>query len=245
MAGRIALVLGLLVVWLVALMPLKAVALMAGGSQAFGYRDVFGTIWQGRVYGLNLNGVPVRELEVSLDPLALVSGRIGGEWRIADASLRGDGMARLSRSTLELDTTQLVVTLDRLGLEPLPGLEPSERIFVRLGRLEMRDGTCVNASGSARTGALIGLARLHGREGPAVNGEFACADGRLVLDWTGETDGLSLGGRVSFRADGYDWTARIETGWPELADGLALAGMSRDGTVWQAGGSEAYGRTDS
>ncbi|OLF71058.1 hypothetical protein AWH62_13445 [Maricaulis sp. W15] len=243
MLARIALVLGLLLVWLIVLMPLKAVALAAGGSQALGYRDVFGTIWQGRVYGLTLNGVPVRELEVSLDPLALVSGQLGGNWRLADASLRGDGVARFSPASLELGESQLVVTLDRLGLEPLPGLDPAERVFVRLSRLEIRDGACVAVSGTARTGALIGLARLYGRDGPAVTGEFACVDDRLVLDWTGAVDGLSLDGRVSFRSDGYDWTARIETSWPELVDGLALAGMQRDGTAWRAEGSERYGPT--
>ena len=232
MVSRIGLVLGLLIVWLIVMLPLKAVAIAAGGSAALGYRDVFGTIWQGRVYGLNLNGVPVRELEVSLDPLALVSGQLGGRWRIADASLRGDGTARVSRSILALGETQLVVTLDRLGLQRLPGLDPAERVFVRLASLEMQDGRCLTASGSARSGALTGLARLYGRDGPPVIGEFACADGRLVLDWRGEADGLSLSGRVSFRAEGYEWTAQVETDWPELADGLALAGMVRDGAGW-------------
>ena len=241
MVGRSLLVLALLTAWLVVLMPLKAVAIMAGGVSALGYRDVFGTVWQGRVYGLDLNGVPVRELDVSLDPVTLLTGRLGGDWRVADLSLRGDGEARLSRGSLVLSDTELVVTLARLGLESLPGLDPAERVLVRLDRIELRDGACQFASGTARSGALIGLARLNGRDGPAVTGDFACDGDDLVLDWAGASDGLSLGGRVTFRADGYDWTAHVETDWPDIADGLALAGMTRDGTVWLAEGRERYG----
>lgn len=242
MAGRLLLVAGLLLIWLIVLMPLKLVALAAGGSETLGYRDVFGTVWQGRVYGLRVNGVPVRELEVATDPLALLTGRLGGSWRLNDASLRGAGRARLSGNgnSLDLGPTQLVATLDRLGLDRLPGLDPAERVFIRLDGLVVRDGQCVSASGTARSGALIALARLYGHDGPTVTGTFACDEGRLVLDWAGEAEGLALRGRVGFRAGGYDWTARIETAWPELADSLALAGLERDGDAWQAAGRQAY-----
>ncbi|MFT6661335.1 MAG: general secretion pathway protein N [Maricaulis maris] len=236
MFARLLLVAGLLLVWLIVLMPLKLVALAAGGSPALGYRDVFGTIWDGRVYGLELNGVPVSELDVSLDPLALVRGRIGGEWRVSDTSLRGTGEARLSGSGLQLDATQLVATLDRLGLDTIPGLDPRERVFVRLDRLDYRDGLCRQASGSARTSALVGLARLYGQDGPELTGDISCEDGRVVLDWAGAAEGIALEGRVSFRADGYDWQASIETAWPDFAEALALAGMQRNGSVWTATG---------
>ncbi|WP_417487426.1 type II secretion system protein N [Maricaulis sp.] len=237
MIGRVLLVVGLLLVWLIALMPLKLVALAAGGAPVLGYRDVFGTVWDGRVYGLELNGVPVSELDVSLDPLALVTGRIGGEWRVSDRSLRGSGTARLSGSGLQLEATRLVVTLERLGLDAIPGLDPRERVFVSLDRLDYRDGRCHQASGSARTGALIGLARLYGQDGPDLAGEVGCEDGRMVLDWVGVTEGLSLEGRVSFRPEGYDWQASVETSWPDFAEALALAGMQRDGSVWIASGT--------
>jgi len=236
MIGRVLLVVGLLGIWLIVLMPLKLVALAAGGAPVLGYRDVFGTIWDGRVYGLELNGVPVSELDVSLDPLVLMTGRIGGDWRVSDSNLRGSGAARLSGTGLQLEATQLVVTLERLGLDAVPGLDPRERVFVRLDRLDYLDGRCRQASGSARTGALVGLARLYAQDGPELVGELGCEDGRVVLDWSGATDGLSLEGRVSFRPDGYDWQARVETGWPDFAEALALAGMQRDGSVWTAEG---------
>ncbi|WP_291841901.1 type II secretion system protein N [Maricaulis sp.] len=240
MLARTGLVLALLVVWLIVLLPLKAVALAAGGSAALGYRDVFGTIWQGRVYGLNLNGVPVRELEVSLDPFALATGRLSGDWRIADASLRGDGRVSLSPGRLHLIDTDLDLSLATLGVPLPPGVRPTERIRTRIVELDMRDGACIAASGSASSGALTGLALVEGHTLPVLHGDWRCDGDRLVLDWSGEVDGLTAGGQVRFRADGYDWTARIETDWPDMADALALAGMRRDGSAWQAEGQESY-----
>jgi len=240
MAGRIALVLGLLLVWLIALMPLKAVALAAGGSQALGYRDVFGTIWQGRVYGLEVNGVPVREVAVSLDPLALLTGQLGGAWQIADTRLRGTGHVRLGRERMVFEQTDLTVTLDRLGLDRLPGLTRDAPIFARIDRIELRDGACLDASGIAQSRALVSLASLSDRTGPALSGTFSCDGDQLVLDWGGAVEGLGIAGRVVFGDAAYDWTATVETDWPDLADALALSGMTRDRGVWRASGRENY-----
>ena len=53
MWARAGLVLGFLLVWLIGLMPLKAVVLLAGPA---GYSDVYGTVWDGRIYDLRLQG---------------------------------------------------------------------------------------------------------------------------------------------------------------------------------------------
>ncbi len=240
MAGRIALVLGLLLAWLIALMPLKAVALAVGGSQALGYRDVFGTIWHGRIYGLDLNGMPVREVEVSLDPRVLLTGQLGGEWQIADTRLRGTGHLRLGRNRAVLEQSDITVTLGRLGLDRLPGLARDGRLFARIDRIELRDGVCVDASGMAQSRPLIALPGLADRTAPALSGTFACDGDRLVLDWGGAVDGLDMAGRVVFGETSFDWTAAVETDWPELADALVVAGMIRDGDVWRVSGQEDY-----
>ncbi|WP_300544301.1 type II secretion system protein N [Maricaulis sp.] len=240
MVGRILLVLVLLATWLVVLLPLKAVAILAGGADRLGYSDVFGTVWNGRVYGLEVNGDPVREVAVSLRPLALLTGRIAADWRIADEAVSGSGRAALAGRMLALDNVSLALPLSRLGGADVPGLDPQEAVFVRLPRLRLDGDACVEAAGTVRTGALVTLAAAYGFEGPVITGELSCRGGDLVLEFGGEEAGLSLSGEAVLRRSGYDWQVGAHTDRAELADIFALAGLERDGDVWRAEGSSRY-----
>ena len=83
MARRLGVLAGLVLVWLIILMPLKAVMMLAGGAGTFGYQDVYGSVWDGRIYGLRVAGVPVREIEMSAEPLPLFVGRLAARWRVS------------------------------------------------------------------------------------------------------------------------------------------------------------------
>jgi general secretion pathway protein N len=238
MLARIGLVLLLLLAWLVVLLPMKAVALMAGGAPRLGYSDVFGTVWDSRVYGLMLQGQPVRETAIGVRPAALFSGRLAADIRLEDPHVSGAGRVSLapgSRWTLE--EASLSATLDRLGLGELPGLDPQERIFFRVVRLELEAGRCREAVGTARSGALVSLASSYGQVGPALVGELSCRGEALVLSFSGEEAALSLSGEAVLRADGYDWHIDAQTRDAALADILVLAGFTRTADGWQAEGS--------
>jgi general secretion pathway protein N len=240
MAARLVLFLGLLAIWLIVLLPLKAVAIAGGGMERLGYRDVFGTVWNGRIYGMEINGEPVREVAVSLRPSALVTGRLAADWRIADDSLSGHGRIALGAGRLVLDDASLVVSLSRIGAAGWPALDPDEPVFLRLSRLEMDGGRCVEVAGSARTGALVTLASAYGFEGPVLEGAFACREGALTADFGGEADELGLNGAAVLHRTAYDWRIEARTGRPDLAEAFALAGLEREGETWQAGGRERY-----
>lgn len=244
MMARVLLFLGFLAVWLVVLLPLKAVAIAGGGMDRLGYRDVFGTVWDGRIYGIELNGAPVRELAVSLQPFALLTGRIAADWRLADDSLSGSGRAALGRTRLEVENANLVLSLSRIGAADWPGLDPGEAVFVRLAKLEMAGERCIEAAGTVRSGALVTLAAAYGFEGPVLDGSIACRGEDLVVDFAGETDGLSLAGEAVLHRTGHDWRIEARTGRPELAEVFALAGLEREGDVWRSEGRGQYARRD-
>lgn len=240
MIGRLLLFLGLLAVWLVALLPLKAVAIAGGGAERLGYSDVFGTVWDGRIYGLQINGEPVREVAVSLRPLALLTGRLAADWRIADESLSGHGRVALGADRLEVDDASLAVSLSRMGAADWPGFDPDETVFVRLARLEMAGERCLDATGSVRTGALVTLASAYGFEGPVLEGSFACRDDRLLTDFGGETEALDLIGGAVLDRTGYDWWIEADTERSDLAEAFALAGLEREGETWRGEGRRSY-----
>lgn len=238
MLARIGLVLFLLLAWLVVLLPMKAVALMAGGAPRLGYADVFGTVWDGRVYGLTVQGQPVREAVIGVRPAALFAGRLTADIRLEDPDITGSGRVSLAPGgRWWLDDASLSMTLGRAGLGDLPGLDPQERLFVRVLQLELEAGQCRQAVGTARSGALVSLASRHGLVGPALIGELSCREGALVLTFSGDEADLSVSGEAVLRADGYDWRVEARTGDAALADILALAGFTRTAEGWQAEGS--------
>jgi len=248
MLGRILIFLAALAVWLIVLLPLKTVAIAAGGADRLGYQDVFGTVWNGRVYGLELAGEPVREIALSMRPAALLTGQAAADWLIEDASLSGNGRIALGAGRVEVSGASLVVPLSRLAAADWPGMDPGEPVFVRLPRLVFVDGDCRQADGAVRTGALVTLGAAYGFEGPVLEGGLSCRDGVLALAMRGETDALSVTADADLRANGYDWRVTARTGNADLADALALAGfeagIDTDGDVWHAQGSGRYDGND-
>lgn len=244
MALRISAALVLLAIWLIVLMPLKAVLIAAGGVGG-AYQDAYGTIWDGRVHGLRLNGMPVQEVAVSLRPLALLRGQLAVDWHLADESARGRGRIALGRSQLDLTGTELTLQASRLGARAWPGLDPSARVFLTLDRLVLAAGRCIEAHGQVRTAALAAMAQAYDLSGPVLEGELACREGELRLTLAGDSPDLSVSGGVGLRRTEFDWDIQARTVRPELADALAFAGFEREDGLWRSRGIAAYdGRDD-
>lgn len=231
MWARAGLVLGFLLVWLIVLMPLKAVVMLAGPA---GYSDVYGTVWDGRIYDLRLQGQTVRETRIRLRPAGLLTGRLSLDWQVEDDSLRGRGRTDWGHGGVRLTGTDFSVALDRVDAPDLPGLGGDERVQGRISELDWRNGTCRAAAGEVRTGALTGF------DGPVLTGQLACRDGVLVVDFAGRSDRLELDGEAVFGAQAVDWRVTARTEISDMADMLALAGFERDGDVWQREGRRAY-----
>jgi len=240
MLARLGLFAGLVLVWLIILLPLKAVMMMAGGASAFGYQDVYGSVWDGRVYGMRMAGVPIREIEMAADPLPLLAGRLAARWRVSDDSARGRGHVSIGGSTVQVSDMDLLVSIDRLGLRSFPGLDRSQMIDMDITALSLRDGRCEFVQGRVQTTALVQFASTYGFEGPALLGVLSCDDGRLVITLDGAGTDLELTGSVQMDQTTYTWDLELRTGRPELADALALAGMTRSGDIWRYQGSDTF-----
>ncbi|WP_300528770.1 type II secretion system protein N [Maricaulis sp.] len=229
-------------VWLIALMPLKAVMIVAGGASAFGYQDVYGSLWHGRVYGMRIAAMPVREIELAVNPLPLLVGRLSAAWSVSDSSVRGQGQMAMAGDWMELRETRFNASLERLGVPVFPGLDLDGQVSGNISRLELDGDTCRSAQGTVRTAALTQFAATYGFQGPDLAGQLSCREGRLVLDFSGMSDDLGLTGEIEFDRSGYQWSLELQTSRAELADVLALGGLERDGDVWRRQGSVSYGQ---
>lgn len=240
MLARLGLLAGLVLVWLIILLPLKAVMILAGGASAFGYQDVYGRVWDGRVYGMRVAGVPIREIEMAADPLSLLTGRLAARWRVSDDSARGTGHVSLGGNSVRVRDMDLLVSIDRLGLRSFPGMDRSQMIDMDIASLAIRDGRCETANGRVQTAALVQFAATYGFQGPDILGQLSCNDGRLVITLDGAGADLELTGSVHMDQTAYAWDLELRTGRPELADALALAGATRTGDIWTYQGSETF-----
>lgn len=231
-----------LVIWLIILMPLKLVALMAGNVAGLSYSDVYGSVWDGRMHRARAAGQDIEMVEVSLQPLGLLTGALVVDFDLADSSLRGNGrITRRADGSLLARDVDLVTVLGRVGAPSWAGIDPGERVYVRISELDWHDGVCRTASGDVRTGALIGFASQFGFEGPPLDGQVDCRDDVLVLSLAGSSEDLRLTGEIALHARHYAWQVEVETPRGELADALALAGLVREGSVWRGEGNDAYG----
>ena len=241
MVLRLGLFAACLLIWLVALLPLKAVAIAAGGAEQLGYRDVFGSAWNGRVYGLRIEGEPVREIGVRLSPLGLVTGHIDARLSADDPSLRGEGRIRWNGRRLRAHEVSGALALSRLPVESNGLLDPDATVFVRLSELDLDlDGMeCRAAAGQVSTAALTGLGRSYGVEAPRLEGELTCRDGALVLTAAGETGDMRIEGEIVFGATGHDWTVFATSPHAAVREAFGLAGLAREGDVWHGSGHES------
>ena len=231
-----------LAVALVATLPLKLIAIAAGGQDRFGYTSVYGPVWSGRAYGVRLGEGRVREVRVALRPVALLTGRLSLDLRAEDADLRGRGRAALGLGgSWSAQAVSVSISLGRLGLDGLPGLDPAEQIFIDIDSVAGQGSECRAAQGQVRSNALFTLGRAYGVDGPPLDGRLSCADGRLRLDYSGESSALSLTGEVVFDETGYAWRAEAQTASGEVADAFALAGFAREGEVFVRVGRVDFG----
>lgn len=237
---RLGLLAVFLVFWMITLLPLKAVMIMAGGTNAFGYQDVYGTVWDGRIYGLRLGGDRVREIEISSRALPLIAGRVSVDWGVSDDTLRGQGQSAVSGDWLSAADVDLRVGFDRLGLGGYPGFTGDEMVRISVIELEMKGDQCIRAAGDVRSDAIVALAETYGYQGPVLEGVLLCDGDELVLDVFGSTDRIDLSGRVTFSRDGYAWQIEAHTDQSELAEAFALMGLERDGEVWRQSGRARY-----
>lgn len=243
MIRGLALFIGFFLIWLIVLMPLKLVAVMAGGLAGFTYSDVYGSVWDGRVHRARAAGQEIRMVEMSVQPLALLRGALAVDVSASDPAVRGNG--RIERGLdgrLQASDADLVVQLGWLGLSGWPGIDPTERVYIRITELTWSDGACQSARGDVRTGALIGFAGRFGFEGPPLDGRLECRDDALMISLNGQSADLEVSGEITLTEQDYAWRVSVETPRSELADALALAGFESEGTAWRAEGRDAHVR---
>lgn len=211
---------------------LRRLPLNAMGVQ---WTQTEGTIWDGRVMGVYLNAQPLGDVDVSLDPLSLISLQPGMDIQWGGAGGRGAArftiLDRYSFQASDLRVEQRVAALESLSSE-LRSIGGTLR--VGQGAVTINGAQCVSATGNLQADTLALAARQFGRTFSDLTGTVSCEDGafRIIMNGTGpDGDSVAIAANANMLGRA-DINVVANTADRDLQALLANAGFSRQDGQW-------------
>jgi len=214
--------------------PLGTFLRMSGaGAHSIGWENAEGTVLNGRIQGLKVEGLPYGDAALKLKASALLSGRL--RYAVDWTSAHGSGTGEVSAgSNGKMAIENFNIDLDLLQLE-------QAALWIRQsgGRVQLQGETirfnadqCVQAEGKAQSDVLERNREILGSGWSDMRGDLRCENGDLVIPLASEN-----GTGTRFLAQ-----LRIAPGKPgrfeaqvsgiisrELEFALPVAGFTRDG----------------
>ena len=217
----------------VAVLPMSMAADFAAKHGAtFKFASASGSIWNGKLEGVVLNGQTLGDLAIRLDPVKVFNGQAAGQVNLASKDLTGEAV--ISRALFS-DATRLT----NIKLEGQASAVPvlPARIRAANGRFTMaasdilfEKNACRSASGEVWTDALSKADLGHHWTGPELRGPVTCKDGRLEVEAAGKAltgEDVSAGVSTGFDLS-LDLQARVLNATPGAAATLADLGFQSD-----------------
>lgn len=196
------------------------------------YAAASGTVWNGRVHNMMYGIQPVGNVSFQTDWAQLFTGAIASEFDLSGGSLQGNGKVRatLGGQTRLSDVRATGNTRDILNLqEDVRDLNGEFR--VTLSELVIDDQVCTRASGNIWTDILTRTEARWNWRGPELSGPVSCADGRLLVQLSGESEQnerVSATLQVGLDARG-SFFAEVFTQNTDTANALSLLGFVSEG----------------
>lgn len=193
-----------------------------------------GTIWDGRIMGVYLNGQPVGDIDVALKPMSLLSFRPAMDVQWGGAGGRGAGQIMLDGETVsatDLRLEQQVAALESLTNE----LRAIGGVFrLNHGAVQIENGVCLSAAGDVQTDTLARAAQQFGRTFSDLAGTISCENGafNIVMNGTGgEGDTVAIDADATLTGQS-NIDVIVNTADRDIETFLANAGFSREDGVW-------------
>ena len=222
---------------LIATLPLKLVLGLTGHGIDLSRAEIHGSIWNGTIRGARFGQLSIRRAKIHTRPWPLLGGRLAIDWVLADAGLRGSGLAWIDlQGDWQARDAHLVGVPVRLGLQRIPGLTEGTVITVSLDRLEITDGHCAAASGTMNAAVSADLSQEFGLAVPELSGVLECRGGDLVAALAGESEDMSIAAEMSFGLTDIAWRLGITTANPDLGNALAYSAFNLSDGVWRRNG---------
>lgn len=193
-----------------------------------------GTVWNGRIMGVYLNGQPIGDVDVALKPFSLLAFKPEVDMQWGGAGSRGAGTLVLDGGAVEgrdLRLEQQVAALQNIATE-LRSIGGVFRLSDAAVRIE--DGRCESATGQLRSNTLSLAAERFGRDFPALEGAISCENGAFQMNMEGRSkqgDMINIDGHAALYGPS-DVEVAVTTSDKDVEAYLASSGFSREDGVW-------------
>ena len=231
---RLALVILYVVTFVVSgLIRLPLAVPLSFASLPFESSGTTGTVWDGTAHDIIVENEPVGNLNLRLQALPLLFGRIE-----TDADLRGKGIAvsgsvSISARTLSLEDVKASVELERLRLRDTLGQRLRGTLDAEVGEIVFIGGECRRASLFATTDALSRSLGAFAEGGFSISGQGSCEDGVLRLPMSGAGPHADVKVMLALNGDGdYSSTVEVTPQRTDLELFLLNFGFRQEGDVF-------------
>ncbi len=205
-----------------AILPMSVVAdITAKRVPWIRYEAATGTVWNGKLSGVVVNGQNLGDVTIVLDPGQIFTGHGAGHAAFARQGLRGEirasypifgGKARLSDILVEGDASAVPVLPARLK-----GSDGKFRLVI--AKIVFEKDACSTATGEVWTDALAKADLGQGWVGPELHGPVTCEDGKVAVEASGRP------------ASGEDVSASLRVGLDLSLDLQARVANATNGAV--------------
>ena len=186
-----------------AAIPLSFVMKRSGLSvDNVSWQQARGTIWNGQVTGLEVEGQPAGAVSLSFRPQDILQGRLSHDLIWSGPAGRGTAQVGLSAAGMNIRGGRAEVSIDTsLVSSRLPKHEATLRITEADMSFEGTD--CTVGEGNVSTQGLSGLTAGYGMHWPELSGTIRCEAGEVLVDLSGKADdGATVKVTASLRGGG-------------------------------------------
>lgn len=203
------------------------------------WTQIQGTVWNGRISNLSYGPQALGDANLSLQPMALLRGRLQYRLELNGSAISGDG--HLFVSTGQFGARDVNVTA---RIEQLVGLNDAVRAAggtaqLRNGAMIIADNSCVSTDGALWTDALVNLGQQYNEPLPELSGDLGCEGGLVHSRMHGAVDDgieVAVSAQLGTNAPS-SLQARVDGAGGEIARALLALGF------YTEQGTHVYTRT--
>ncbi|WDI31241.1 type II secretion system protein N [Hyphococcus flavus] len=207
------------------------------------YSNVTGTIWNGAIERLSINGVLIGQVNFKMSPIsiAMLSPRVRLSAR--DGAVLGKGAVSVGfGSRVSFSDVHAQIDLNAVAPTGILGRPAQGIAEVSIDRLtfSQRHG-CQNAQGSVWTNVLNAPARRYELPDLPLSGDMQCEEQALLVAVSGNNDRAGVDLLVRVQPDlTYEVSAVARPSEAELASALRLFGFEGDADTMTYGAAGVF-----
>ncbi|GGY52757.1 type II secretion system protein N [Parvularcula lutaonensis] len=199
------------------------------------YESVTGTLWNGEIRGLTVDGQRIGDARIALRFLPLLTGKAEANVTVAGPGLNGSGNVRAMSSLFVLSDAEGTMELSRFGLVDVFGQTLRGDLEADIERVAFGKDGCREAELFVRTDAVTQSLGVFARGGLPLEGQGRCDGPDLLIPMQGSNEDASVVAELRLQPNGrYRSKLSVTPARRELGRFLERAGFRREGDAYVA-----------